>query len=174
MFWSSITSNNRQKIDCAKPRAATREVSEAVCRSMDHHEPGNAEPQDKRASNKGRTQRARGIEAPMAPKSDHDIPLQVRSIPAGQATADLSNHCHLKQTAAGGAQQADHSKGLGEQEFGHSNLAANSPYAPTNGFNGRDCLYYPTYPVPSTAQNHRYVPKVTAEDPTNVGYSGVR
>jgi len=36
------------------------------------------------------------------------------------------------------------------------------------------CFYYPTYPIPSTLENYRYVPKVTKMDPTKVGYSGVR
>jgi len=77
--------------------------SQTVRRAMDHYKARYAEPQDNRGRNEGSPQRARRIEAPVTPKCDHDIPLQVGSVPACKAATDLRNHGDFEQATAGSA-----------------------------------------------------------------------
>ena len=91
---------------------------------MDHHQPGDAKPQNDGRSHEGPPERTRRIEPPVTAKRDHDIPLKLRGIPPGEASADLGYHGDLEQATARSAQQADQSQDLSEQEYRHNHLAA--------------------------------------------------
>jgi len=110
----------------------------------------------------------------MAAECDHDIALQVRSVPAGLAAPNLADHCNFKQTTANSAQKAARRENLSEQENGHSKPLSNSPYAPNDPVQRSKLSLLSNVPDSTTDKNCRYVPKVTRPYPTNVGYSGVR
>lgn len=144
-----------------------------VCDSVDHHQAGDAAPQNKRGRDKCSPQPAGRVEPAMASERDHDVPLQIRHIPAGKSPADFRHHRNLKQATGKGTDQTARCHNLSERKYRHSYLAAISPYVPTIRFNGQDDFYYPAYPASSTYKNYRYVPKVMVNPHTKVGFSGV-
>jgi hypothetical protein len=58
----------------------------------------------------------------MAPEGNGNIPLEIRSLPAGESPPYFRHHGHLKQATAARAYQTGRRQDLSQQEYRHSNL----------------------------------------------------
>ena len=92
---------------------------------MDHHQAGNADPQDNRRCDKSSPQPAGGIEPSVASEGNHDVPLQRRSVPTREPPAYLGHHGNLQKTTGDSTHQTARRQNLSEQKYRHIYLAAN-------------------------------------------------
>jgi hypothetical protein len=79
--------------------------SDSVCYTMDHDQGGDATSQKTGTCDECCAQATARVEASVTAESHYDIPFRERWPPPIKALADLQNHCHFKQAAAGGANQ---------------------------------------------------------------------